>query len=157
MRRIFKSRTTLDRTFEELHRILIDLETAWTSELERSGLQHATADARHHLCAAIAALDALPATAGEQRAHAVFEYLDDGMKVLAREAYLSAIALGQYLQRAWSDVLASPAALERATSANERMLDELAPYVSRADGALRRAVLDEDPVEAAAADLRRVG
>lgn len=126
---------------------MVSLERAWTCDGELSGLRHAAVDIRHHVCAALALLD--EATQGKPRPgpHAMFEIIDDALRVLAREAYLSVLSLGQTLVRACEDRLAEPHAVEGGQHAVARMLDELTPYVSRADHGLRRVLLDGEPLE----------
>jgi hypothetical protein len=76
--------------------------------------------------------------------------------VLAHEAYLSVIALGQLLQHD-EERLAPTWAIESARGAVDRTLDTLAPFVSRADEGLRRVLLDNVPSEDALAAVSRGG
>jgi len=64
-----------------------------------------------------------------------------------REAYLSVVSLGQLLATAAEHRWCAPDVLAATDAALARLLDELAPYVSRADIALRRVLLDGEPLE----------
>ena len=133
--------------FEDLHHELIAFDQAWTCPHERASLRHAAADLRHHLCALLA-VDLPP-----ERAR--YDALDGESRILAHEAFLSVLALGQLLLRAIDDRLAPEIAIARMQIVVDRMLDLLAPLVSRADDALRRVLLDNVPIEAALAEVGR--
>jgi hypothetical protein len=137
------ARMTLTEAFQQFTRDLIELEREWTDERELSGLRCILGDARHHLCHAFVVLEGGPP----------YEDLDDRAQVLAREAYLSVLGVGQLLVRAREDLMATPCGLEQGAHGVHVMLDHLAPYVSRADVALRRTLLEEQPVDDALADL----
>ena len=146
--------STMSEAFDHLLLEMVALEQAWSCDRERSGLRHAAGDVRHHVCSALAFLDDMLRNAERPAPHAMHEVIDDARKVLAHEAYLSALSLGQLLRRASEDRLADAAAIERGQRAVARLLDELTPYVSRADDGLRRVLLDDEPFETA---LARVG
>lgn len=135
--------TPLSNAFDHLQHELVRLDHGWTCDHERASLRHTAGDIRHHVCAALACLDDLPL--GTAR----YERLDGEARVLAHEAYLSVLALGQLLLRATVDRLAADVAISRAQGAVEHMLDVLAPFVSRADDALRRVLLEDMSIEAA--------
>jgi len=73
--------------------------------------------------------------------------------VLAHEAYLGVLALGQLVQHAREDNQAAEHAVDAAAVAIARMLDELEPFVSRADTGMRRTLLDGVPIEDVLADM----
>lgn len=143
--------TPLSVAFDDLLRELVRLDRAWTSDRERAGLRHAAADIRHHACAALAHLDGL------EPADARYERLDGAARVLAHEAFLSVLALGQLLLRAIEDRLADAVAIAHAQCAVDRMLDVLGPFTSRADHALRRVLLEDVSLEVALAGLAHGG
>jgi hypothetical protein len=99
------------------------------SALDAPELDHATGDVTHHVCLALAFLDNSPA----------FDGMDDAQRVLAREAFLSVLALGQWLQKL-------PASAAAATAVG-RMLDQLTPHVSRPEHGMRRVLLEGKPLE----------
>lgn len=123
-----------------------------TCERERSGLRFAAADVRHHVCAAINALEMLDCGVTGMPS---YEQLDDAARVYAREAFLSVLTLGQLLRRADEDTLAPTAAIAITQLALDRMLDELSPHVTSADDALRQILLDDVPFETALAGFAR--
>jgi hypothetical protein len=135
----------LSTTFDQLQRELLALDRAWHCERERASLRHAASDIRHHVCAALAWLDDLPP------ADARYDALEPEPRVLAHEAFLSVLALGQLLVRAVEDRLAPEHAIEGAHFAVDQTLDMLSPFVSSADDALRRVLLEDVPVEDALA------
>jgi hypothetical protein len=147
MAKIFKSETELAGAFDTMVDAMIALDHAWTDERARAEVQDAARDVRHDLAAAIALLAAVPLRADRRRAHAAYDELRDEQRDLAREAYLSVLALGQLVQQAWQDSMAPPRALEQATAAVDGMLDALAPFVTRAETGVRRCLLDGEPLE----------
>ena len=129
--------------FDDLQRELIALDLAWTCERERASLRHAAADLRHHVCVALVALEDLP----PDRAH--YDRLSGEARILAHEAFLSVLALGQLLLRAIAERLAPDVPIARVQQEVERLLDLFAPFTSRADDALRRVLLEDVTLEAA--------
>jgi hypothetical protein len=85
-----------------------------------------------------------------ERAHD-FELRD--VRRTAREAYIGAIQLVQVVDGAPRDVLPAEARF-RARDLLLLVLDDLAPYVNRADRALRRVLVDGVPIEDALAGVR---
>ena len=139
----------LSIAFDDLQRELIALDRAWTCLHERASLRHAAADLRHHLCALLACADELPPD------RARYDALDGETRILAHEAFLSVLALGQLLLRAIDDRLAPELAIAQMQLSVEHMLDLLAPLVSRADDALRRVLLEDVSIETALAEVGR--
>lgn len=135
----------LELTFDDLLRELCALGDAWTCDRERAALRFTASDLRHHVCAF------LPLIAHDDHAH--YDTLGGEARVLAHEAYLAVLALGQLLLRAIAERMAPDIAIARVQQEVERMLDLLAPLVSRADTALRRVLLDEVPLETALAEV----
>ncbi len=136
-------KTPLSAAFDDLLHELVRLDHQWTSDRERAGLHYTQGDIIHHVCGAIAAVEDLP----PELAH--YERLDGAARILAHEAYLSVLALGQLLLRAIEDNLADSLAVARAQCEVDAMLDMLAPLVSRADAALRRVLLEDVSIEVA--------
>lgn len=147
---IYRPSSPLSQAFDELQLELVALDRAWTDERERSGLRHAAVDIRHHVCAALTALDDRE---DEAPGTPAFTRLDQGARILAHEAFLAVLALGQLLRRALDDGLAPPAAIAACQLVVDQLLDELAPCVSGADRAMRRVLLDDEPLETALAGL----
>ncbi len=143
----------LSEAFDYLVHELADLAPAWVGE--RAALQWPVGDACHHLAQALFRLEDVTRDPSLLAPHAAYELMEDDLRVLAREAFLSVLAIGQLLHRALDDRLAPPGALEGPELAVWRMLEELTPYVSRADGGLRRTLLDGVPLEIVLADLER--
>ena len=139
--------TSLSHAFDDLLDELVRLDRSWVCERERAGLRFAASDIRHHVCVALVCLDDLPAEIAR------YDRLDTEGRILAHEAYLAVLALGQLLLRAIVDKLADAAAIARAQCAVDHMLDALSPFVSRADDALRRVLLEDVSIEAAVAGL----
>ncbi|MBA3501880.1 MAG: hypothetical protein M4D80_28175 [Myxococcota bacterium] len=135
--------TPLSNAFDDLQHELVRLDAGWTCERERAGLRYTASDIRHHACAALVWLDELAPEVAR------YERLDAEARILAHEAYLSVLALGQLLLRAIADGLADGVAIARAQCAVDHMLDSLSPFVSRADDALRRVLLEDVSIEAA--------
>jgi hypothetical protein len=135
--------TPLSTAFDDLQHELVRLDRGWTCNRERASLRYTAADIRHHVCAALAWLDDIPPDVAR------YDRLDGEARILAHEAFLSVLALGQLLLRAIADKLANEVAIARAQCAVEHMLDVLAPLVSRADDALRRVLLEEVSIETA--------
>lgn len=124
--------------FCELQLVVISVERAWLGRLELSGLRFAVGDARHHCCAAASFL-----VDYEGDSTAGYEQISGSDRVIAHEAYLSLIGLGQMLRGAHEDHLPGTRAIERTLDALGRVLDTLEPFTSGADRALRVAMLDE--------------
>lgn len=135
--------TPLSNAFDDLQHELVRLDRGWTCDRERSSLRHTAGDLRHHVCAALACLDDLPPETAR------YDRLAGEARILAHEAFLSVLALGQLLLRAIADRLADEVAIARAQCAVEHLLDGLAPFVCRADDALRRVLLEDMSIEAA--------
>jgi hypothetical protein len=147
------TKKTLFEAFDLFCTALIELDLEWTDELERSGLRWAFGDARHHLCHALFLLESVTSDPALLVPNAAFELLADDTRVLAHEAYLGVLSLGQLVQHAREDAQAAEHAIDAANAAIARMLDELEPYVSRADSGLRRSLLDGVPIEDVLAGL----
>ena len=141
--------SALSIAFDDLVHELLVLDRVWTCEREHASLRHAAADLRHHLCAALVVLDHVPA------AHARYDVLGAEQRVLAHEAYLSVLALGQLLLRAIADGLAPTVEIARVQCAVDQLLDLLTPLVCRADDALRRVLLEDVPITEALAEVAR--
>jgi hypothetical protein len=135
--------TPLSNAFDDLQHELVRLDQSWTCERERASLRHTASDIRHHVCAALAWLDDLPPELAR------YDRLEGEARILAHEAFLAVLALGQLLLRAIADRLADEVAIARAQCAVDFLLDVLAPLVSRADDALRRVLLEDLSIEAA--------
>ena len=145
----------LSEAFDVLMSESIHLDRAWTDELSRSGMHFAFGDARHHLCHAVFVLQDVTHDPAHLIPHGAYDLLDGATHVLAREAYLSVLGLGQLLQSAAEEAWAPPEAIDAASASVWRMLEELAPFVSRADGGLRRTLLEGVPLEVVLEDLRQ--
>ena len=130
--------TPISTAFDELVLALVKLERAWTCEREVAGLRFAAHDVRHHVCTAMAFLGDEPPD---------FDRLAPEPRVLAHEAFLAVLAVGQLLLRAIEDDHADTTAIARAQVAVDELLDRFTPYVSRADVALRRVLLDGVSIE----------
>jgi len=133
----------IEDAFQDLQDRLIELDRGWTCEESRAGLRFLWADVNHHVCGALAFIED---TAEDRRLlapHKAYEALDAASRVLAREAFLGVVALGQFLRRGSLERLAAPSELEAAERANASLLEELMPFVSRADGVLRALTLEE--------------
>src|SRR5688572_17645887 len=117
--------TPLSLSFDQLVYQIVALENAWTCDRERASLCHASADLRHHMCAALVRLD--------DNQFGSYETIDGEAKILAHEAFLSVLALGQLLVRAADDGLADERAIDNTRDAVDHTLDLLTPFVSRAD------------------------
>ena len=137
------TQTPLSVAFDDLQHELVRLDRGWTCDRERASLRHTASDIRHHVCMALTWLDELPPEAAR------YDRLDGEARILAHEAFLAVLALGQLLLRAIVDKLANDVAIARAQCAVEHMLDVIAPFVSRADDALRRVLLEDVPIETA--------
>jgi hypothetical protein len=133
----------ISHAFDDLQCEIVRLDVGWTCEHERASLRHTASDIRHHVCAALAWLDHLAPEVAR------YDRLDGEARILAHEAYLAVLALGQLLLRAITDKLADEVAIARTQCAVEYMLEVLGPFVSRADDALRRVLLEDVPIEAA--------
>ena len=142
--------------FDQLHHAMLALETGWLSAFDRSGMRSTLADVRHHVCAALPMIQSCGFD-DEELEDGVFDELDAGDCVLAHEAYLSVVALGQLLRRAREESLASPGAIGLTECASWSMLGELEPFVSRADRGLARVLLADEAVEDVAASILRDG
>jgi hypothetical protein len=125
----------LVKAFRAWQDAMIELDRTWTNALEQSGMHAIWGDVIHHVCAAMSSVDA------------PYDDLDGAQEVLAREAFLSALALGQLVRRAKQERSAELLALAGAAGATDKMLDALAPCVSGADLALRAALLDGDTID----------
>jgi len=146
----YRPSSSLSQAFEVLQVELRALERAWTNDRERSGLRHAAADLGHHVCAALAALDGLD----RESSHVPrYERLDAGARIFAHEAFLAVLAVGQLLRRDDDEALAPPSALAATALAVDVLLDELAPFVTSAEIAMRRVLLDDEPLETALAGI----
>ena len=141
-----EEQSLLCEALEFLVEEFVRLGRAWTCERERAGLRHAFADARHHLYAAVGLLDQLTDDPAHLYPHSAFEIMSDALRVRAHEAFVAVLGLGRLVRRAADEHLASQGALADADLAVWRMLEELTPYVSRADGALRRTLLADPPL-----------
>jgi hypothetical protein len=137
--------TPISTAFDELVIALVRLEQAWTCEREISGLRFAAADMRHHVCMAMAFLGDEPPD---------FEGLRPDASVHAHEAFLAVLAVGQLLLRAIEEAYAAPAAIAQAQLAVDKLLDRFTLYVSRADIALRRVLLDGVSLEESLEGIR---
>ena len=135
--------TPLSNAFDDLQHELVRLDANWTCERERAGLRFAASDIRHHVCVALVCLDDLAPEIAR------YDRLDAEGRILAHEAYLAVLALGQLLLRAIVDNLADSVAIARAQCAVDHLLDALSALVSRADAALRRVLLEDVSIEAA--------
>ena len=141
--------TPLFAALEDLMAELCELDRRWVCERERSGLHHAQGDIIHHVCSAATHVEALP----PELAH--YDQLSGEARVLAHEAYLSVLALGQLLLRAVEDQLADGIAIARTQVEVDEMLDMLTPLVSRADDGLRRVLLEGMSIETAVEGIRQ--
>ena len=113
----------------------------WTDETSRSGFEVTVCDMIHHVCHAIAFLDAR-------------EPVEDGVRWLAtHEAYLAVLGLGQALERARADAAAPMASIDATGAAVLVLLDRLDPAVSGADRGLRAILLDGEPLDAVIARM----
>jgi hypothetical protein len=155
MTHLLGSESSLCTAFDHLLEQMAALERAWTSDLERSGLRHTVGDVIHHVCAALADLDEV--WRPDAPPSSIYDEIDSELRVLAREAYLTVLALGQLLSRDDEPCRADPTTVACARAAVLDMLDELAPFVSRADDSLRRVRLDGEPFEAALERLANAG
>ena len=68
---------------------------------------------------------------------------------LARNAFMAVLALAQMLYGAYSEDTRTSTTLELTQHAVAELLDALEPYVSNADRATRRVLLDGEPLDAA--------
>lgn len=130
--------TPISIAFDELVLALVRLEQAWTCEREVAALRFAAADMRHHVCMAMSFLGDEPPD---------FEVLAPDTSVHAHEAFLAVVAVGQLLLRAIEKDHANPSAIAQAQLAVDKLLDRFTLYVSRADIALRRVLLEGVSIE----------
>jgi hypothetical protein len=130
--------TPISIVYDELVIALVRLEQAWTCEREVAGLRFAAADMRHHVCMAMACLGDEPPD---------FEGLAPDVSVHAHEAFLAVIAVGQLLLRAIEEQYADASAIAQAQVAVDKVLDRFTLFVSRADIALRRVLLEGATIE----------
>jgi hypothetical protein len=79
--------------------------------------------------------------------------LEDDHAMLFHDVYLRVIALAQMLRRAAVQRWAAPDDLVDASVAVDAVLDAFAPFICLADAALRRVVLDGEPLEVALASI----
>ncbi len=131
--------SALSAAFDDLVERIVALQDTWTCEREVSGFTYAFGDTRHHVCTAIAWL--------ESRATRGYDQADEAARLVAHEAFLAAMALGELIRRAEDNCWADPIAIDGARIAIDALLDELAPYVSRADAGLREVMLEDVPLE----------
>jgi hypothetical protein len=120
--------TPLSLAFDDLNCELVALDRKWTCDRERASLRCTSSDVRHHVCMALS-------------------FLDGASSIMAHEAYLSVLALGQLLLRAYEDRLADTIAIAEAQCAVDHVLDLFTPYVSGADIAMRRVLLEDVSIE----------
>lgn len=93
---------------------------------------------RHYLSEAIERLDDI-AAGDALRPHALLEILDDELGILAHDTFISVLALGQLLRHPTEDDdTIKRSTIELAERSVWALLDELTPFVSRADDGLRR-------------------
>lgn len=142
--------------YDQLRRAITYLEKEWRSASERSGLRRAIADVHRHVGAFLPVMQAADFTEDELE-RSVFGRIGPEERVLAHEAFLSVVALGQLAQRARDEQLASTSALGMFDCALSSMLGELEPFVSRADLGLARVLLDGEPIEIVAKEIRADG
>lgn len=145
--------TSISEAFDSLVHAFAQLEMVWTDERSESGLAWAFGDARHHVCHALTWIEDITHDPVLLVPHAAFAIMDDVQRFVAHEAYLSVLSLGQLVLHAREQRHAPAAVVDAAERAVWRMLEELAPYVSRADGGLRRTMLDGVPLEDVLADM----
>jgi hypothetical protein len=79
--------------------------------------------------------------------------LEPDHEMLVHDVYLRVVALAQMLRRAHAQHWAPPDDLAIAASAVESVLDAFAPFIGASDAALRRVVLDNEPLEVALASI----
>lgn len=131
---------------------LAHLMTAMTPILHVSGdddgsrLQRALTKAASYVNRA---LPVVASVAGADRPHAGFDKLSNPQRLAVRDAFTSVLAVGQILRD-----LVDRAGSMQAWIAVRLVLTALTPYVSRADTALERVLLDDEPFEDA---LRSAG
>jgi hypothetical protein len=135
------AKTTITLVYESFVREMAKLDKARLCDCELPGLAFFIGDAVHHLCAVLGDLEKIERGAPQQP-HAAFAAITDVQAMLAREAYLSVLAIGQALRREDGMAFTNPTALVRGQTAVGCMLDALAPYVSKSETHLRRIVLD---------------
>jgi hypothetical protein len=136
--RMFDSR--IYDSFCELQLVMVSVERAWGGSLELSGLRHAVGDVRHHCCAAASFL------ADHEGGASGYEQIAGSERVIAHEAYLSLIGLGQMLQSGRDDQMPGSLEIEFALDAIEDVLATLEPFVSGADRKLRAVILEGAPL-----------
>ena len=134
----------ISASYDQLVISIIALDDAWLSNEEHASLRHIESDIRHHICMLMARLDLR-----------AYEALDGETRILAHEAYLAVLSLGQLLLRAVEEALARPRAIADTRAALDRVLDAMTPLVSRADDAMRRVLLENMPFETAVAEVGR--
>jgi len=143
----YRTESTLSEAFDDLLAILLTLDRAWTCQPERAALRHAAGDVRHHICAVIWELGDLARHAEPLRPCSRLDTLGEGTRVLAHEGFLSVLSLGQLLRRALEDDLAPAPDVAVAQLAVSNLLDELTPYIAKADDLLRWVLLEQVPVD----------
>jgi len=142
MKRTLKIPTILDRARDQLAELYYELCRARRTGQLGSDIRNALSDVE----AAIERVDDHPAALGAEQS-SLFDQIDNRARDLTHEAYVSVIALGQALRR--STIGLDPCARDLCSAAVKILLDALGPYVSRADHALRRVLLDDVPLEEA--------
>jgi hypothetical protein len=84
---------------------------------------------------------------------AMFDTMSDLQRDSAHDAFIATLTLGQGLQHPEPDDLIRHVTFQLAASSVSELLDELVPYVSYADDALRRTLLDGEPLATALARI----
>ena len=137
--------SSIYQSFCALQSAVLPLLDAWEDRRDAIALDHALGDARHHCCAASSFVHDLERDSdwAPQEAYALMTDVD---RLAVHEAYVSVIALGQLLQGCLDDGLPAASVTRNALAALGRLLDTLGPFVSRPDLALRRVILDGEPL-----------
>ncbi len=138
-RRIHANFTALRHRAHELALALARVEPAWTSLAPLGAIHSRLRDLDTWLASLF---DEVPAGR-----------LEADHSMLFHDVYLRVIALAQMLLRAVAQRWAAATDLADASAAVDVLLDAFAPFICLADAALRRVVLQGEPIEVALASI----
>lgn len=136
--------TPLGDAYRDCKNAIAELRRRWSFEHSRVELDRHVRATESWMDLAMGPLDDL--YGGDEamlEPHAAFEHATEAQRWAAHDAYKRVLALQQYL------IFDCPASRERdfASLMAELLLDQLSPFVSRADDAMRRVALREETVE----------
>lgn len=130
------------------------LASSWPVEVERRTFEHGLFEAHRDVARALALIgDARPPA---PRRYAKPTAIDEAASTAAHDAFMSslvvALMIQRFMRRAERRRTSVPPS-DRAAEAAARLLDALDPWVQRADVALRRVMLDGEPMEQVASSI----